>query len=148
MDEKVIYTDGGCLGNPGPGGWAFIAVLNGKLFSEYGAEKETTNNRMELTAVISALRWLEIEYGNDEQISLHTDSLYVKKGITIWIDNWKKNGWKTAGKKPVKNRDLWLILDELNARLSVQWFWVKGHADDPMNIECDLLVRKAINKII
>jgi ribonuclease HI len=143
-----IYTDGGCFGNPGPGGWAFIISAGSEKIIEYGAENDTTNNRMELTAVISGLKKISQDYGCGSDISLHTDSLYVQKGITAWIKNWKINGWKTAGKKQVKNKDLWMILDELNGCMNIRWYWVRGHADNALNNECDKLVKKAINEMI
>ncbi|MFP4382828.1 MAG: ribonuclease HI [Spirochaetia bacterium] len=148
MKHLTVYTDGGCFGNPGPGGWAFIISGGPVRVVEYGAETDTTNNRMELTAVISGLRKILNEYGRGINVSLHTDSLYVQKGITSWINNWKINGWKTAGKKQVKNKDLWIILDDLNSSMKINWYWVKGHGDDVQNNECDMLVKKAINELI
>jgi len=146
-----IYTDGACSGNPGKGGWAYI-ILNREDKTELsrasGAEKLTTNNRMELTAVIKALQKAEAEYaGAETAVSVHTDSQYVQQGISSWIIKWKKNDWKTAAKQPVKNKDLWLELDTLNARLRPEWFWVKGHAGNKYNEECDRLAVKALSEI-
>lgn len=146
-----IYTDGACSGNPGKGGWAYI-ILNREDKTELsrasGAEKLTTNNRMELTAVIKALQKTEAEYaGAETAVSVHTDSQYVQQGISSWIIKWKKNSWKTAAKQPVKNKDLWVELDTLNARLKPEWFWVKGHAGNKYNEECDRLAVKALSEI-
>lgn len=136
----TIYTDGGCQGNPGPGGWAFVVSDNGEV-KEYrsGGEKATTNNKMELTAVINALKYAQSEGESD--VIILTDSQYVKNGITEWIHNWKRNGWRTASKAPVKNVEFWVELDALNAKLNVSWQWVKGHAGIAGNEECDRLVR-------
>lgn len=137
----TIYTDGGCLGNPGPGGWAFACYDNGHLVhSNSGGDKETTNNRMELSAVISA-----IEYAlerNESSIEIFTDSQYVKNGITTWISGWKRKGWMTSSGTPVKNRELWEELDRLNGLVKIKWSWVKGHAGVEGNELCDSLVRK------
>lgn len=142
-----IFTDGGCSGNPGPGGWAFAVSENEKIvFSSSGGEKETTNNKMELTAVIKALEYA-LEHGEKSVIIL-TDSQYVKNGITDWINNWKKNGWRTSNKKPVKNMEYWMNLDSLNSSLSVNWQWVKGHAGISGNEECDRLVRMETAKFL
>ncbi len=136
----IIYTDGGCSGNPGPGGWAFAVSENEKIvYSQSGGEKETTNNKMELTAVINALKYV-LDKG-ERECTLLTDSQYVKNGITVWIKSWKKNGWRTSSKSPVKNVEYWLELDALNNKLSVNWSWVKGHAGIEGNEECDRLVR-------
>ena len=145
--EIKIYTDGSCLGNPGPGGWAAI-ILEDNLKKELiGREKHTTNNRMELTAAIKALEYCN--KNKDEQkslkiIKIYTDSIYVKEGITNWINNWEKNNWKTADKKNVKNVDLWKSLKELIKSNQVEWFWVKGHSDNPLNDLADKLAKKAI----
>jgi ribonuclease HI len=144
-----IYTDGGCSGNPGPGGWAFVMVqkINQKevvLAEKLGAEADTTNNRMELMAVISALKTVVSEKELPRQLVLYTDSQYVQKGITEWIHKWKQNSWRTSDKKPVKNQDLWLLLDKLTAELSITWEWVKGHAGNIYNERCDSLTQKAI----
>ena len=151
MENKLlhIYTDGGCSGNPGPGGWAYIMVLKtfqgDKIVSEHwGAEPDTTNNRMELTAVISALTALQTIKERPSQVSLYTDSQYVQKGITEWIHNWKRNSWRTSDKKPVKNQDLWQTLDALTQKTTVNWVWVKGHAGNKFNELCDALTQKAI----
>lgn len=141
MSGKVtIYTDGACSGNPGPGGWAAILSYKGKEKELSGGEGLTTNNRMELTAAIEALRALKRPCAVD----LYTDSQYVRMGITEWMHNWKKRGWKTADRKPVKNEDLWLALDELTHTHEVAWHWVKGHADDPLNIRADELAVAAL----
>jgi ribonuclease HI len=144
MSKTVdIWTDGACSGNPGPGGWG--AVLRyGETEKEFsGAEADTTNNRMELMAAIKALEALT----RPSKVTLHTDSKYVMDGVTKWIHGWKKNGWKTADKKPVKNDDLWKRLDTANARHDVAWKWVKGHADDEMNNRADELARGAIKTL-
>ncbi|MDZ4790596.1 MAG: ribonuclease HI [Hyphomicrobiales bacterium] len=136
----VIYTDGGCSGNPGPGGWGAI-LLSGEHRKELsGGEPETTNNRMELTAAIEALNALK----RSSNVELHTDSQYVRQGITEWIGGWKSNGWKTAQKKQVKNADLWQALDIARARHDVSWKWVKGHAGDINNERADELATAAI----
>jgi ribonuclease HI len=137
-----IYTDGGCSGNPGPGGWAYVIIKDEVLFAEkWGAEKLTTNNRMELQAVIAALEALSPE---GEKITVYTDSQYVQKGITLWLADWKKKGWKTSDKKPVKNQDLWQRLETLAGLFHVNWVWVKGHAGNKYNERCDELTRIAI----
>jgi len=149
QDTLIIYTDGGCSGNPGPGGWAF-AVQNGPegQFSQSGGEVMTTNNRMELTAVRQALLYV-ISLGEPlPPVRIITDSQYVKNGITVWIHNWKRNGWRTAGKDPVKNRELWMDLDDLVRHLDVSWHWVKGHAGVELNELCDALVRKEMDRIL
>ena len=132
-----IWTDGACSGNPGPGGWGVILTYRGHEKELKGGEAETTNNRMELTAAIEALSALN----RRSRVSLHTDSVYVKDGITKWMPNWKARGWKTADKKPVKNRDLWERLDLEILNHDVAWHWVKGHAGDPMNERADELAR-------
>ena len=151
-----IYTDGGCSGNPGPGGWAYVIMRNEEggtgnerqnseiIAEEWGAEPDTTNNRMELLAVISALRALKGKPDLKRQLAVYTDSQYVQKGITEWIQVWKRNSWRTSGKKPVKNQDLWLELDALAAELPIAWNWLKGHAGNPYNERCDELTQKAI----
>ena len=145
-NEIVIYTDGGCSGNPGPGGWGCVVLYDEKKITLSGGDNLTTNNKMELTAAISALDFV---YKNTElknrNISLYSDSQYVKNGITQWIINWKKNGWRTAAKKPVLNQNLWQKLDSLNSSLSVTWNWVKGHAGIEYNEICDQLCQKEIN---
>ena len=148
-----IYTDGGCSGNPGPGGWAYIMVLKTflglKIIDEgKGAEKNTTNNRMELLAVISSLKALKTKKDIPRQATVYTDSQYVQKGITEWIHNWKKKSWRTSDKKPVKNQDLWMELDALAGELSLYWEWVKGHAGNDYNELCDKMTQEAINSIM
>lgn len=144
MTKNVdIWTDGACSGNPGPGGWGAVLRYGDTEKEISGAEAATTNNRMELMAAISALEALKRE----TKVTLHTDSKYVMDGLTKWIHGWKKNGWKTADKKPVKNEDLWKRLDEANARHQVTWKWVKGHSDDVMNNRADELARGAIQTL-
>ena len=139
-NKEIIYTDGACSGNPGKGGWAAVVIneTNEKIIS--GSENLTTNNRMELTAVIKAL-----ELTVTSNITVFTDSKYVKNGIEDWINNWKKNGWKTASKGPVKNKDLWEALDQLNVNNNIKWEWVKGHSNDKYNNLVDEKAREAIN---
>ena len=136
-----IYTDGSCLGNPGNGGWAAIIIYDKKKIQIKGSKKDTTNNQMELLAPIKALK--KIPKGSSVQI--FTDSRYVKSGITEWIHNWKKNGWKTAGKQPVKNKDLWTQLDQMTNEFQIKWSWGKGHSTDILNNEVDLIAREAAN---
>ncbi len=136
-----IYTDGSCLGNPGNGGWAAIIIDDKKKIQIKGSKKDTTNNQMELLAPIKALK--KIPKGSSVQI--FTDSKYVKSGITEWIHNWKKNGWKTANKQPVKNKELWTELDNLTNEFKIKWNWVKGHSSDVLNNEVDLIARGAAN---
>jgi ribonuclease HI len=134
----TIYTDGACKGNPGPGGWGAWLSAGGHEKELWGGEALTTNNRMELTAVIEALSALK----KQSRVALHTDSQYVRQGITAWIHNWKKRAWKTADNKPVKNVDLWQRLDALAQAHQVQWYWVKGHAGDPGNERADALANR------
>jgi ribonuclease HI len=141
MTPVVIYTDGACSGNPGPGGWGAILMASGKEREIMGGEANTTNNRMELMAAIRALEALT----RPCKVELHTDSQYVRQGITEWIRGWKARGWKTADKKPVKNEDLWRELDAARARHEVDWRWVKGHAGDPLNERADALARAGLN---
>ena len=136
-----IYTDGSCIGNPGKGGWAAIIFKDEKKIEIKGSKKNTTNNQMELLAPIEALK--KVSSGNKVQI--FTDSKYVKMGITEWIKNWKKNGWKTSAKKNVKNVGLWMQLDELTNKFEIKWIWVKGHSNNKFNNEADILARKAAN---
>jgi ribonuclease HI len=136
-----IYTDGSCLENPGNGGWAAIIIDDGKKTQIKGSKKNTTNNQMELLAPIEALK--KIPKGSEVQI--FTDSKYVKSGITEWIHNWKKNGWKTANKQKVKNKDLWVELDLLSSQFDIKWGWVKAHSNDKLNNEVDLIAREAAN---
>ncbi len=136
-----IYTDGACSGNPGPGGWGAILRASGKEKEIWGGEPTTTNNRMELMAVIRALALLT----RPVSVRVHTDSQYVQKGISEWIHGWKKRGWKTADKQPVKNEDLWRALDAEAARHQVQWLWVKGHAGHVENERADALARQGVD---
>lgn len=143
-DDRVdIYTDGACSGNPGPGGWGVVMHWKGKDKELSGSEPDTTNNRMELMAAICGLESLKRGVG---QVHLHTDSTYVKDGITKWIHGWKKNGWKTAAKKPVKNKDLWQRLEAALSDHELEWHWVKGHSGHPENERCDELARLAIDQ--
>ncbi|HKJ61172.1 MAG TPA: ribonuclease HI [Hyphomicrobiales bacterium] len=139
----IIYTDGACSGNPGPGGWGAILIYGGKRKEINGGELDTTNNRMELRAAAEALNALK----RPVRAELHTDSEYLRKGITEWIGNWKRNGWKTAAKKPVKNADLWQLLDEARQRHDVEWRWVKGHAGEPENERADELARAGLKSV-
>ena len=137
-----IYTDGACSGNPGPGGWgAVIFDKDNNQKNISGGERNTTNNRMELLAAIMALKKIK----NNSDVIMFTDSIYVKNGITEWMVKWKKNGWKNANKKPVKNKDLWIRLDSLCEKNNVSWKWVKGHAGNTLNERCDALVHEAID---
>lgn len=136
----VVYTDGACKGNPGPGGWGALLIAGDREKELCGGEPATTNNRMELTAVIRALEALK----SPCEVDLHTDSQYVKNGIETWIHGWKRNGWKTADKKPVKNADLWKRLDQAMARHDVKWHWVRGHVGHELNERADQLARDAI----
>ena len=137
----VIYTDGACSGNPGPGGWGAIILSEEKNETSIsGQEKSTTNNRMELTAPIMALRKIK----KASKIIIYTDSIYLKNGITIWIKNWEKNGWKSANKKPVKNKDLWVTLNNLSKEHVIDWKWIKAHAGNKYNEIADRLATKAI----
>ena len=139
-----IYTDGACRGNPGVGGWGAILKYDNKIKEINGFSKETTNNIMELSAVINALK----ELNRTCDIIITTDSNYVKDGITKWIHNWKKNGWKTANKKPVKNKELWLELDNLVTQHHINWKWIKGHSGHPENERADQLANQAIDNHI
>lgn len=143
-----VYTDGGCHGNPGPGGWAFVVHADGEVFRQKGAERDTTNNRMELKAVISALEYVDSNFNLDGvAVHIHTDSQYVQRGMNEWLARWLRNGFKTAAKKPVKNRELWLELNDLAEKHTVRWHWVRGHAGHEFNEECDALVQDAIREL-
>ena len=153
MDSGLkIYTDGGCSGNPGPGGWAYLMVLETFqekkiIIQEKGAERNTTNNRMELSAVINALRALKRMEDVPRQTALFTDSQYVQKGITEWIHNWKRNSWRTSDKSPVKNQDLWKELDQLAGEFKIKWEWIRGHAGHEYNEICDKMTQEAIGSL-
>ena len=144
MSQSVeIYTDGACKGNPGPGGWGAVLRAGARVKELHGGEPGTTNNRMELTAVIRALESLK----HPCTVRLHTDSQYVQKGITEWIHAWKLRGWRTADKKAVKNADLWRRLDELAGQHQIKWIWVKGHAGDPGNERADKLANLGVEQV-
>jgi ribonuclease HI len=138
-----IHTDGACKGNPGPGGWGALLKSGTHTKELWGGEFDTTNNRMELTAVIRALEALK----RPLEAKIYTDSKYVQQGISTWIHGWKKNGWKTSDKKPVKNADLWQVLDKLAAQHQLEWLWVKGHAGDPGNERADELANRGIEEL-
>ena len=138
-----IFTDGACRGNPGPGGWGVLILLEGEEISLYGGENSTTNNQMEMMAAIKALEY----FREKKSIELVTDSNYLKDGIEKWIHGWKKNGWKTSAKKPVKNQELWMKIDTLNHFHEVQWKWVKGHSGHRENEIADLLANKGIDEL-
>jgi ribonuclease HI len=144
QSDVVIYADGACRGNPGPGGWGAWLKAGNAERELFGGEKLTTNNRMELTAVIQALSALTRRC----KVTVYTDSEYVKNGITTWIHGWKARGWKTADRKPVKNAELWLQLDKLNAAHEVQWRWVKGHSGDPGNERADRLANQGVDSVV
>ena len=136
-----IYTDGACKGNPGPGGWGAL-IDNDNVQNEiFGGEDNTTNNRMEIMAVIMALKTIEV----DDEITVFTDSKYVQKGINEWIKNWKINGWRSSNKKPVKNKDLWIQLDDLTSKLKINWVWIKGHSGHLGNERADFLANQGVN---
>ena len=143
MKTVEAFTDGACSGNPGPGGWGALLRYNGNERELCGGEEETTNNRMELLAAIEALSALK----QPCHVRLTTDSTYVKDGITKWLENWKRNGWKTAAKKPVKNQDLWIRLDEQSSRHRIEWCWVKGHSGHPENERADTLANRGLDKL-
>jgi ribonuclease HI len=144
MTEVEIYTDGACRGNPGPGGWGVLMLSNGRERTLCGGEGETTNNRMELTAAIQGLSALKTPC----KIDVYTDSTYVRHGIIEWIENWKQRGWKTANRKPVKNEDLWRVLDGLTGQHQISWHWVKGHAGNPGNERADELANEGLEKVL
>lgn len=143
MKKIEIYTDGSCLGNPGPGGWAAILKFNDSEKVINGAEKDTTNNRMELTAALKAISSLK----EPCQVDLYTDSNYLRQGITEWINNWKRNGWRTAAKKPVKNADLWQAIDEAIHHHDISWHWVKAHNGHAENERVDTIARESIREL-
>ena len=140
--KVLIYTDGGCRGNPGPGGWGAVLEYGGSAKELYGYEEETTNNRMELMAAIKALEILKRPCA----VSLTTDSQYVRQGVLEWMEGWKSRGWKTAAKKPVKNKDLWQRLDEATQKHEIEWHWVKGHSGHTGNERADELANLAMDK--
>ncbi len=142
-DTVEIHTDGACKGNPGAGGWGVLLQFDGKTRELYGGEAYTTNNRMEMTAVIRALESLKPGC----HVRLHTDSQYVQLGISQWIHAWKKRGWRTADKKPVKNEDLWRRIDELTREHKIEWFWVRGHDGDPGNERADALANLGVEQV-
>lgn len=144
MDTVEIYTDGACKGNPGTGGWGALLIAAGHKKEIFGGERNTTNNRMELKAVIEALSALK----RPCEVIVHTDSQYVQKGISEWIHGWKARGWKTAAKEPVKNVDLWQALDAAQAMHSIQWRWVKGHAGHDGNERADMLANKGVASVL
>lgn len=147
MDEIIVYTDGGCSGNPGPGGWGIVVIADGIAKQLSGGEALTTNNKMELSAAIAALSIIKNTPSfAGRKVIVNIDSQYVKNGITIWIKGWKAKGWKTADKKPVKNQELWEQLDSLNSSLNVEWRWVKGHSGVEYNEICDRLCKAEMDK--
>ncbi|MDQ2962870.1 MAG: ribonuclease HI [Pseudomonadota bacterium] len=139
----VIYTDGACKGNPGPGGWGALLQYGRRERELFGGESRTTNNRMELIAVIRALESLK----RPAKVEIYTDSKYVKNGIETWINAWKRNGWKTSDRKPVKNADLWFELDEMVREHEITWHWVKGHADTEGNLRADALANRGVDAV-
>ena len=143
MKEIEVFTDGACRGNPGPGGWGVLLRIDGGETFLWGGENNTTNNRMELKAAIMALEYFE----ENIALSITTDSTYVKDGMTKWLENWKSKNWLTASKKPVKNKDLWVKLDELNSTRQVSWFWVKAHAGHRENEIADMLANRGIDEL-
>jgi len=142
-DIVEIHTDGACKGNPGAGGWGALLAWNGKTSELYGGEAHTTNNRMEMTAVIRALEALK----RKSRVRLHTDSKYVQQGISEWIHSWKKRGWRTADRKPVKNEDLWRRLDQLAGEHEIEWLWVRGHDGNPGNERADELANLGVAEV-
>ncbi|HPE36955.1 MAG TPA: ribonuclease HI [Spirochaetales bacterium] len=152
MEETaIIYTDGACSGNPGPGGWAWVAMAGGEIREAFGGDAATTNNRMELSAAVNALEALKERTDAGQVrvtgVEVRTDSQYVKNGVMTWIKSWKRNGWRTASKEPVKNRDLWERLDALAAELGARFVWVEGHAGEMWNERCDELARKGLSEL-
>jgi ribonuclease HI len=143
MEQIEIYTDGACKGNPGPGGWGALLRSGTHEKEIFGGERHTTNNRMEITAVIESLKLVK----KKSKVCIYTDSTYVKDGISSWIKQWKLNGWKTAAKKPVKNEELWKELDLLVSQHQIEWVWVKGHAGDEGNERADALANKGVTTV-
>jgi ribonuclease HI len=148
VSALTIYSDGGCSGNPGPGAWAYILISGEERYRAVESVPSTTNNRMELQGVIAALQ----EVGRhpewrDRELEIFTDSEYVKKGITEWIENWERNGWRTRSREAVKNKELWQDLRRLSRSRSIRWRWLQGHSGNPWNEECDRLVRQAIGRL-
>jgi ribonuclease HI len=144
VKSVTIYTDGACRGNPGAGGWGVVLLWNDHERELWGGEFDTTNNRMELTAAIEALKALQ----GSRTVDLHTDSVYVRDGITRWIHDWRQRGWRTASRKPVKNQDLWQQLDAITGQHLVNWHWVKGHAGDPGNERADSLANRGLDELL
>jgi len=146
----IVYSDGACSGNPGPGGWAWVALAGGEIREGYGGETVTTNNRMELIGAIEGLAGIQARLTSGElkpgRVEVRTDSQYVKNGVTSWMPAWKRNGWRTASKAPVKNRDLWERLDTLSAALSARYTWVEGHSGEAWNERCDELARRGVDE--
>lgn len=143
----TVYADGGCSGNPGPGAWAYVILADSGKNSVSGFEQLTTNNKMELTAVIRALEFIASKNGwKNEDVILFTDSQYVQKGISEWIGKWIANGWKTSNRKPVKNQELWVHLKDLCDGMQIEWKWIKGHSGDKYNEECDSMVKKEMSR--
>ncbi len=142
--QLVIYTDGACRGNPGVGGWAAVVQQQGDETELSGTEENTTNNRMELTAAVRALQFLD----RSSEVRLYTDSQYLRSGITAWINNWKRNGWRTSAGRPVKNKDLWQCLEEASQGHEIDWCWVKGHAGNVGNERADTLANQAMDRLM
>ena len=142
-DIVELYTDGACKGNPGRGGWGVYAKINNEEKEFFGGHERTTNNRMELTAVIKAIKFFK----NSKFLRIYTDSKYVQNGINDWIENWKLNGWRTSSKKPVANQDLWMELDQIKNSKIIEWRWVKGHSGNPGNEKADFLANKGVVSI-
>ncbi len=143
-----VFTDGGCSGNPGPGAWAYIVLGDGRRLQGAGGQPRTTNNRMELTAVIEALKRIRQELPDRRAaLDLHTDSRYVQRGITEWILKWERNGWRSSTRAPVKNQDLWQELRRLTASMEIRWHWLAGHRGHPYNEECDRMVQAEIRRL-
>lgn len=142
--DVTLYTDGACRGNPGPGGWGVVLKSGHHLKELYGGEAETTNNRMEMTAAIEGLKALNRACN----VALYTDSQYLRKGVLEWLAGWKRNGWKTSARKPVKNQDLWQSLDQQLERHTIEWHWVKGHSGDPGNERADALANKGTDEVL